>query len=342
MTRRPHILIAGFGSIGRRHLGIVRELHPDARITVCRPFSAVDGAPVPDGADRLIGDLAATETDPPSHAVVAVAAPAHVAVARSLLGMGAHVLIEKPLADRPDGIGDLAAAADRAGRTVAVGYCLRFHPAVAALKAALVAGELGDVRYLRAEVGQYLPDWRPDADYRTGVTASAALGGGALLELSHEIDYVLWLLGRPKSVLATCRRVGGLDIDVEDLVEIVLDFDGCVAAIHLDLLQRTPVRTCKIVAERGTLDADLIANRLGRGGAGDPGWRDEPLPGTERNDIFRAQWRAFMDAADGGRPAGELLAGIADGAAVLDVVAAARLSAAEGRRVDLKDVSHAG
>jgi len=45
------------------------------------------------------------------------------------------------------------------------------------------------------KVGHFLPLWRPNADYRKSYRSKRWLGGGVDLELSHEIDYCLWLFG---------------------------------------------------------------------------------------------------------------------------------------------------
>src|SRR6185369_10238367 len=126
---------------------------------------------------------------------------------------------------------------------VLIGYTLRYHPGFLAFTEAFTSGKIGRALSLRAEVGQYLPDWRPGADYRQSVTAQRGLGGGALLELSHEIDLARALLGMPQSVQAYFDRLGDLDIDVEDTVELMMrhqtgKHSHAVASIHLDLLQR--------------------------------------------------------------------------------------------------------
>ena len=62
---------------------------------------------------------------------------------------------------------------------------------------------VGKILSVRCEVGQFLPSWRPNIDYRESVSARKALGGGALLELSHEIDYLMWIFGDIDWVKAT-------------------------------------------------------------------------------------------------------------------------------------------
>ena len=140
---------------------------------------------------------------------------------------------------------------------------------------AIADGAIGRLIGLRAEVGQYLPDWRPGSDYRQGVSARRDLGGGVVLELSHELDYVRWLGGEIQFVSAATGNLGGLDIDVEDSAEIVLGFaDGAIGSVHLDMVQRSPTRTCKVIGTDGTLEWDGIRGHTRLFSAADDAWTD--------------------------------------------------------------------
>jgi predicted dehydrogenase len=92
------------------------------------------------------------------------------------------------------------------------GFMLRLHPNLLWLKSFLEAGELGDLFYCRAAVGQYLPDWRPSQDYRMSYSASATCGG-VILDLVHELDLVTWLFGPIEAVHAMTARTECLEID---------------------------------------------------------------------------------------------------------------------------------
>jgi predicted dehydrogenase len=97
-----------------------------------------------------------------------------------------RVLVEKPLFAAP------AALPDHGFAALGVGYNLRFHPAVQALRRAL---DNRPALTVNASVGQYLPDWRPGTDYRLSYSADAARGGGVLRDLSHELDLLIWQFG---------------------------------------------------------------------------------------------------------------------------------------------------
>jgi predicted dehydrogenase len=254
-----------------------------------------------------------------------------VPLALALVEQSIPVLMEKPLSHDLSRVAELQRLATARQVPVMVGYNLRFNPSLIAFRELLGSGDLGTVRAARAEVGQYLPDWRPQADYRGCVSASRALGGGALLELSHEIDYIYWLFGMPDRV--TCRggHYSELEIDVEDLVELCLEYDSPrrLVSIHLDFLQRTAARSCKVIGTAGTATWDAMHHRVELNIV-DPERRVETItrPMSEGNEMYVAELSAFLDSVEQSR---EAPIRIEEGADVLAIVMAAKRSMISGR-----------
>ena len=292
-----NVLIVGFGSIGRRHLRVFRSIEPNANITVWRQHS-VPGTPIeaPE-ADAVVYSGDEAFASKPEFAVVCNPAPRHVPTALELARRGVHLFIEKPLSHDLAGSEELLAICHAHKLVLMVGYNLRFHPTLRRLRDLLADGMIGRPLYFRAEVGQYLPDWRPGRDYRETVTARAALGGGAVLELSHELDYARWFFGEVRAVSACLDRVSDLDIDVEDTAEITLQFlNGVMGSVHLDLLQRAPTRQCRVIGTEGTVEWNGINDqvRVYRPTAGS--W--EELQGTravDRDLVYRMEMEHFME-----------------------------------------------
>ncbi len=166
---------------------------------------------------------------------------------------GLHVFVEKPFATRLDDIDEIDDMAFEHGCYVQVGYNLRFIPALRELKDLVDRQALGRPLYARFEAGQYLPDWRPWQDYRQSYTARRELGGGIVMDGSHEIDLALWLLGTPSEVCCMAGHVSDLEMDVEDSATLLLQFkSGAQADVHVDCIQREYARGLKIAFERGT------------------------------------------------------------------------------------------
>ena len=98
---------------------------------------------------------------------------------------------------------------------------------------------MGEIISLEAHVGSYLPDWRPQKDYKESVSARAELGGGVLLELSHELDYIRWFFGGIDSVIAVLKNSNILGLDVEDGADLILKSSkGLHISLHLDFNSR--------------------------------------------------------------------------------------------------------
>jgi len=325
-------LIVGSGSIARRHLANLRMLRPKSRIVVLRRRQS-DSGDLP-GADRVVDTLEDAIHERPETAIVANPAPFHVPVAQKLAEAGCHLLVEKPLSERMEGSNALIDTCASRGVTLMVGYNLRFCPSLQAMASMVADGAIGRILHVSAEIGQYLPDWRPATDYRTGVTAQAKLGGGALLELSHEIDIALWLGGAVASLTASLGRIGDLEIDTEDCADLLINFSsGARGYVHMDLLQRVPTRRCRAMGSAGTLEWDYFEDALRLGRPGEP-WRQLEVPRlNQRNDMYLDELTHFFACVEQGVL--PLVPGPV-GRDVLAVALAARESAATKRVVEIR------
>jgi predicted dehydrogenase len=255
---RSCILVLGAGSIGRRHATNLAAA--GARVLVTDPDAAraaevADAAVDPDAAaiETIAFDLDAL----PAVDGIVVASPTrhHLDHARRAVDHGVRVLVEKPLAERSAEVADLV---DRAGDQLMVGYNLRLHAPIARLVEGVRAGRVGRPLSYRLWFGSFLPDWRPDVDYRATYSARADLGGGVLNDAIHELDLAVWLAGPDLTVRgALVARLGGLEIDVEDTVRALLTTpDGVPVELALDYLSRTYRRGIEVIGSEATLRLD--------------------------------------------------------------------------------------
>ena len=321
------VLIVGHGSIGQRHLRIVRQNLPQADIRVLRHRP---GSGVPELANGVYHDLADACAFAPQVAIIANPAPFHLHAAAALVAVGSHLLIEKPLSHDLAGVEALLQQAQTQGVVLQVGYNLRFLPSLSRFRDLVHQGEIGRVLSVRCEIGQYLPTWRPDSDYRQGVSAQASLGGGVLLELSHELDYLRWIFGEVDWVRAYLGRHSQLEIDVEDLAHLTLGFSpgsafeaasGPVAALSLDFLRHDPTRLCTALGERGSLRWNGLTGTVELYPAGGDHWQLVYHHPHQRDDSYQAQWAHFVACVHSSRS--PLVSG-EDGYAVLKMITAAR------------------
>jgi predicted dehydrogenase len=257
------VLVVGAGSIGRRHMGNLRQLGI-RKLAVTDPDATRLQPAVNDLAVEPFADLdEALRTLKPDMVFVCTPPVCHVEHALRALRNGADVFIEKPLSNRLDSVSTLKAEAAKLKRVVQVGYNLRFNPGIQALKGFVDEGVAGRILWARAEVAQYLPDWRPWQDYRQSYTARRELGGGIILDASHEIDYMLWLLGPPRELTCMAGQVSGLETNVEDCATILIRLcSGAQADIHMDFAQRTPSRSCVVAGDRARLEWNHPLNQV--------------------------------------------------------------------------------
>lgn len=322
------VAVLGCGSIGLRHVRNLAALRAS-------PILVYDPDPERAAAARAEGARAHASTDSvleegPVAVVVCSPTVRHAADALDALRAGAHVFIEKPIATDLAAADEVIGTARRLARTVTVGYNLRFHSGLRAAKDLLDRGEIGRLLLVRAEFGYYLPDWRRGTDYRASYSARSELGGGIVFDASHELDYVRWLAGEITSVSAVTATLGELEIDVEDTALAILRLaSGALAEIHLDCLQRTYSRGCRLIGTAGTITWDFATGvRI------ETPHRSDHLPLVpDTNEMYREELDHFLRSIDEDRtPA----VSAEDARRVLEVSLAMHRSARSRREVTLE------
>jgi len=254
------VLLVGCGSIGRRHLRNLIALNQVKKIFV---YSKVKNC-VSDLKDKnkvsLVESLDDIQVD---FAIIANETYKHVDTALMLARKGIHLFIEKPLSHSLFGkLNLLKKIISRNKVKIGVGYNLRFLGAIKFVKTILSQRALGDIYFVKIEVGQYLPSWRSGRDYRTSYSASKSRGGGVALDLSHEIDYMRYFFGDPHSFKAVKAKVSDLKIDSEDIFEGIYIYDRFICSVHMDYLQKDRRRIIRIEASKGSLICDLISKKI--------------------------------------------------------------------------------
>lgn len=330
------LLIVGLGSIGMRHARLVRELLPDTQLFALRRASVGPGA-VP-GFDAVVTSMDDALRLRPEAAVIASPATCHLESAIPLAKAGIHLLIEKPIAGESTVVSDLIEASCARRTVLMTGYNLRFLPSLRKFREFLAQRLIGRVISVRAEIGQFLPSWRPGTDYRKSVSAQSALGGGALMELSHEIDYLRWLFGEVGWVSAVLRKQSRLEVDVEDTAHLTLGVGAenggseLVLQLSMDFVRHDTVRCCTAIGEGGSLRWNGLSGLVEIFEPGQETWRTLFSHPHNRDESYVAQWRHFLDCIEGRDT--PLVSG-ADGLKTLRVIEAARLSSNSGSVVSL-------
>lgn len=327
------VLIVGTGSMGRRHLHLARQFLPESEIKILSRRKGNEISALADGEYTSIDEALKFS---PDLAVIASPATTHLDSAIPFANLGAHLLIEKPIAASTNRVKELIEAVRKNNKIMLVGYNLRFSPSLKQFRTLIQSGLIGKIYFIRAEVGQYLPSWRPDIDYRNSVSAKKELGGGVLLELSHEFDYLRWIFGDIVSVYASISQQSSLEIDVEDTAEMILNFESrhnsppIVCSLHLDFVRSDSVRICTVTGEKGTLRWNALEGRVDHFKSETLEWKTIIKDKLERDATYEALWRHFLGCiATGHAP----LVDGEEGLATLKIVEMARQSSLTGTRV---------
>ena len=322
----------GLGSIGRRHLRNLQALgcHDFVLYRTHKsilPESELAGLPSET-------DLQAALSHQPQAAIIANPTSQHLTVALEAALAKCHLFIEKPISHTIDGVNKLLSTVRKQGLKVLVGFQFRFNRGLLAIKELIENGAIAKPIYAHVHWGEYLPDWHPWEDYRHSYSARADLGGGIILTLCHPFDYLRWLFGEVKAVMATAKQSGILELDVEDIADINLTFDsGAIATVHLDYIQRPPSHCLQITGERGMLRWDQTNSHVELYQITENKWETIPAPqGFERNTMFLDEMRHFRDCIEGKATP---LISLEDGIRALEIALAAKRSALEGRIIEV-------
>lgn len=241
------ILVIGAGSIGKRHaqncaaLGAqvsVYDVLQDSLKSLCKEKGY---SPVFDLDKSLNKDLFdAALVCSPNHL--------HVPISLKVVASGLDIFIEKPLSHNYDNVDELINEVKKQHLVAMGGFNLRFEPGLQYLKENI---DPDGVAFAQIESGSHMPTWRPGTDYRKTYSAHKSMGGGIILDDTHELDYACWLFGEPQKVSCTSGKFSDFEIDVEDTADFQFTYPDKSVTIHSDYLQKRYCRRCKICLRNG-------------------------------------------------------------------------------------------
>ncbi len=276
-TMKLKALVIGYGSIGKRHSDVLKSMNIIDEVTV---MSKQNNVPY-----KTIKTVEKIKELDPSYIVVASNTYLHyeqLCFLEKIL-RDKIILVEKPIYERYH---DLKIR----NNSVWVGYNLRFHPLIQLIKEKTNEKKLWSIHVF---CGSYLPDWRPGRNYRNTSSAKKSAGGGVLLDLSHELDYVQWLAGSIKLGYVLNEKVSDLEIETDDMLVLAGESErGAKVHISLNYYTRKPIRQIIIDGEGISIQADLIESTVTVYENGEPS--DHAWPNLEKNAIYLAEHEALL------------------------------------------------
>lgn len=327
------VLFIGLGSIGSRHLRLLRQMTP-CQILHYQSGGKKERPPEAGAGVVLFDDLnEAAIKGKPDFAVISNPTALHAKTALTLAQTGIPFLLEKPVSHSLEHLTELSAMVQNKKLPVMIGFQLRHHPGFQRLAEFIKGGAIGRPVSLQGYVGQYLPFWRPETDYRLSYSSKTEMGGGVILDLCHEIDVALSIMGSASRVSCVAGHYSDLETDAEDCAEITLEHgDRKVSHLHLNCIERGYQWWTKVVGTEGSILWDYGNGFTEVTSANGERRRFEDPKECDRDFLFSAQLASWLKLLRGET---EAVATLDEGIEVTRVAVAAKQAAREGRAVRL-------
>ena len=246
------ILFFGLGSIGKRHMNILKKDSDHEIYAYSKSNHRVEGVTYVNSLDNL-------ETYNFDFAIISNPTSEHVKYATICAESKINLFIEKPLSHTLDNVDKLISLCNDNEIHLYVAYNMRFHPIIDWIKNNI---KETDVQHVSITASSYLPHWRPAANHRLSYSSHKHMGGGVILDLSHEIDYARYLFGESTILAAISDRTGSVTVDSEDTADIILKTKYCYINMHLDYTSFIKKRFITIQTPQCTVHADLIKETI--------------------------------------------------------------------------------
>ncbi len=243
-------LIVGLGSIAQKHIAAIKSITPSVEIFALRSKNNSNNT-------ESIINLYFWEDIPEKLDFIIISNPTseHYSTIKKAITLNIPLFIEKPpLAELRDSQ-ELLELLNQGKIKTYVAFNLRFHPVIEWLKQNLI---LEEVREAHVYCGSYLPDWRPNIDYRECYSAKKELGGGVHLDLIHDLDYSRWIFGDPIVARVERNKKSNLEVSSMDYANYLLEYQNFYVNMTLNYYRRDTKRTIEVILDNETWIADLI------------------------------------------------------------------------------------
>lgn len=249
------IVFFGMGSIGQRHAGILKSKFKHDLYAFRSGKS--------DNKNELgiqeINSWKEVESLKPDIAFITNPTSLHIETAIKCAKLGCKLFIDKPIGDKIDGLTKLEKIVKEKKLVTYIGYNLRFHPVIQNLQKYF---DKNDFLHMSVLTTSYLPNWRKGTDFKKNYRTIKDLGGGVILDLSHEFDYIDYLLGDIKLLFGRFSKRSDLTNDVEDYADVLIDSGKGPVNLHIDFFGHRRERIIQINFRNLTVVGDLVNSQI--------------------------------------------------------------------------------
>ncbi|WP_018344817.1 Gfo/Idh/MocA family protein [Cytophaga aurantiaca] len=253
------VVIIGLGSIAKKHIAAIRQIKPDAIIIALRSNASADEIPSVENI-YSIDDIKSIH---PDFIIISNPTMLHGETIEKLIQFNIPLFIEKPALHDLQQEEHISTLLKANNIKTYIACNLRFLDCLVYVKNHL-AEKQAALNEVNVYSGSHLPDWRPGTDFRKGYSANKNMGGGAHLDLIHELDYVYWIFGKPLQVSSILRNKSTLKIDAIDYANYTCVYERFVVGIVLNYYRKDYKRTLELVFSDETWLVDLPENKITR------------------------------------------------------------------------------
>ncbi len=291
------VFVIGQGSIGKRHIKNLNFLKQNVfvysyRRSQGKDFENLENVNYVDSIEEGINLSNAV--------VVCNRNDQHMDVAIKAAKCKKHIFVEKPLSNNLINVEKLRALIFENNLVFNSGFMMRYHPNLIFIKQLIESRLLGDIYYSNAQVGQYLPDWRPNVDYKNNYGAKFKWGGGVTLDLIHEIDLMHWFFGEVDIISCLFGYTPKLEIETETISCINMrSKSNVICNVHLNYLRPVLKRSIEIVGEKGIINWDFADGKvIFSSKKVESKILNELDKNFQRNDLFLLEMEHFLKSID--------------------------------------------
>lgn len=277
------VLIIGLGSIAKKHVLALRKINPSVEIYALRRSLLEESNGI-----MHIYSLEEVETLFLDFIIVSNPTNVHFSTLKEIYKLNIPLFIEKPLfSSKGEKEFQLVDLINRNNSTY-IACNLRFHKGILEMKKILKDKRVEEVNVY---CGSYLPNWRPEVNYKEVYSANKEQGGGVHIDLIHELDYIYWIFGTPISTKKTFSNVSSLKISAYDYANYLWTYERFNANIVLNYYRKDTKRTFEVLTDNGTYFLDLIENKIY--------FNNKQIYFEEQNvvDLYETQMRFFIENA---------------------------------------------
>ncbi len=240
-------LVIGYGSIGQRHVQLLKKLKIFKNIYV---YSRQKLPP----KLKKCASLREVKKINPDYIIIASSTDKHFKQLQFINNSlnNKKILVEKPLYEKLYKI-------DKIKNKIYIGYNLRFHPLIQKLRLLTKKKKIFSINSI---CFSNLKKWRKRKYYLT--SSAKKNSGGVIFDLSHEFDFISWIFGNNLKVINYIKRKNSLlKIQTEDYLSLNAVINNKIH-VNFNFNYYSEITNRKILVDGKdfSIECDLIKNFL--------------------------------------------------------------------------------